>query len=233
MAKRVQAGNPKQAVAYIRVSTSDQSLGPEAQRGQIEAWAKREGIEIVSFHVDQGVSGGAQVADRPAMLEAIGVLAKSGAGLFVVAKRDRLARDIVIAASGESIVGSYGGRVVSADGMSQGDGPEAGLMRAMIDAFAQYERALIRSRTKSALAVKKGRGELAGNVPFAKSLDENRGLTANPQEASTMDRVKVLRSDGASVRSIVKTLESEGYASRTGRPYSKGSVENLLRKLAA
>ncbi len=74
---------------------------------------------------------------------------------------------------------------------------------------------------------------MAGNVPFAKSLDENRGLTANPQEASTMDRVKVLRSDGASVRSIVKTLESEGYASRTGRPYSKGSVENLLRKLAA
>ena len=99
MAKRVQAGNPLLAVAYIRVSTSDQALGPEAQRGQIEAWAKREGIEIVSFHVDQGVSGGAQVADRPAMLEAIGVLAKSGAGLFVVAKRDRLARDIVIAAS--------------------------------------------------------------------------------------------------------------------------------------
>jgi DNA invertase Pin-like site-specific DNA recombinase len=33
------------------------------------------------------------------------------------------------------------------------------LMRGLVDLFAQYERALIRSRTKAALAVKKGRGE--------------------------------------------------------------------------
>lgn len=233
MAKRIKAGNVKQAVAYIRVSTTDQALGPEAQRSQINAWATREGVEVVSFHVDQGVSGGAQVADRPAMLDAIQALAASGAGLFVVAKRDRLARDVVIAATGESLVASHGGKVVSADGMGQGDGPEAGLMRAMVDAFAQYERALIRSRTKAALAIKKGRGELAGNVPFAKSLGDARALTENTREVAVLERVRSLRSSGASVRGIVRALADEGHASRTGRPYSKGSVENLLRKLAA
>jgi len=44
-------------------------------------------------------------------------------------------------------------------GVGNGNGPEAQLMRTMIDAFAAYERALIRARTKAALAAKAARGE--------------------------------------------------------------------------
>jgi hypothetical protein len=44
-----------------------------------------------------------------------------------------------------------GARVLAVDGVNNGDSPEAQLMRTLIDAFAQYERALIRSRIVQAL----------------------------------------------------------------------------------
>ncbi len=47
-------GNPLIAVAYLRVSTDEQRLGPEAQRASIEAWAKREGVAVVAWHADAG-----------------------------------------------------------------------------------------------------------------------------------------------------------------------------------
>lgn len=37
-------GDPKRAVAYLRVSTDEQRLGPEAQRAAIAAWGAREGV---------------------------------------------------------------------------------------------------------------------------------------------------------------------------------------------
>ena len=36
------------AVAYLRVSTDEQHLGPEAQRAAITAWASREGVSVVA-----------------------------------------------------------------------------------------------------------------------------------------------------------------------------------------
>jgi len=86
--------DPRVAVAYFRASTDDQHLSPDAQRAAVVAWAAREGVTVVSWHVDQGVSGAADLADRPALAAALGALCAHGAGLLVVAKRDRLARDV-------------------------------------------------------------------------------------------------------------------------------------------
>ena len=35
------------AVAYLRVSTQEQDLGPEAQRAAIQMWAERQGVRVV------------------------------------------------------------------------------------------------------------------------------------------------------------------------------------------
>ena len=43
----------------------------------------------------------------------------------------------------------------------------------MVDAFAEYERAIIRARTRAALAVKRGRGERTGEVPYGFRLAED------------------------------------------------------------
>lgn len=234
MAKRAPATSEKKAVGYIRVSTTDQALGPDAQRAQIEAWAAKTGIELVSVHVDLGMSGGSDVADRPGLVEALRSLELHAAGVLVVAKRDRLARDVFVAATAERMVARVGARVVSADGTGAGEGPEAALMRNLIDSFAAYERALIRARTTAALGVKRARGERAGNLPFGRRVIEGETvLGVDDREALVLERARALRAEGKSLRAIVAVLAEEGFTSRTGRPYCKGSVEGMLRKAAA
>jgi DNA invertase Pin-like site-specific DNA recombinase len=97
MRRKPVRGDPKIAVAYLRVSTEDQSLGPEAQSAAIVTWAQREGIRIARWCSDQGVSGAMEPEQRPAFMEAMGALREHNAGVLVVAKRDRLARDVMAA----------------------------------------------------------------------------------------------------------------------------------------
>src|SRR5215468_4760276 len=49
--RRVAAGDERRAVAYLRVSTEEQHLGPEAQRAAVEAWAKVRSVTSASWHL--------------------------------------------------------------------------------------------------------------------------------------------------------------------------------------
>jgi DNA invertase Pin-like site-specific DNA recombinase len=166
MAKRIKAGDPKVAVGYVRVSTDEQSLGPEAQRAAIEKWAQSRGVRVAVVFEDLGVSGGTPAEKRPGLLGALAALRENNAGLLVAAKRDRIARDTVIAAMAEQAAARSGAMLTTADGSSDGAGPEGQLMRGIVDVFAAYERGVIRSRTRAALAVKRGRGERIGGIPY-------------------------------------------------------------------
>jgi DNA invertase Pin-like site-specific DNA recombinase len=121
---------------------------------------------VVAWHVDQGVSGASPIAARPGLLGALAVLREHGAGLLVVAKRDRIARDVVIAATAERAAQLAGARLVSADGTANGDTPADAFMRTVIDGAAAYERGLIRARTKAALAAKAAKSERTGEIAW-------------------------------------------------------------------
>ena len=100
-------------IAYIRVSTSRQELGPEAQRDLIAAYAARGGHQVLAWR-EEAVSGGAELDARPELLGAIDALA-AGMGL-IVAKRDRLAREVMSASLIERLVERRGARVLSVEG---------------------------------------------------------------------------------------------------------------------
>lgn len=211
-------GDQSKAVAYLRTSTEDQNLGPEAQRAQISAWAERAGVEVIAWHEDR-ISGGKPVDERPALMSALDSLRQTGAGLLVAAKRDRIARDVVIAATVEALAAQAGARVLTADGVSADNTPEGALMRGLLDLFAQYERALIRARTKAALQAKKARGARLGRPPVPLSA----------QDEALIARVRSDRSAGKSWARIALSLQSEGATLRGSRPH----VTALRRLLAA
>ena len=52
------------AVAYIRVSTGDQNLGPEAQADAIRRYCDAHGLALAETHTDHGVSGAAALDAR-------------------------------------------------------------------------------------------------------------------------------------------------------------------------
>lgn len=222
------------AVGYVRVSTDEQSLGPEAQRNAIEKWAQARGVRVVAVFEDHGFSGGASVEKRPGLLGALAALRENGAGLLVAAKRDRIARDTLIATMVEQAAQRAGAILTTADGSSDGAGPEGQLMRGIVDVFAAYERGVIRSRTKAALAVKRSRGErISGRVPFGSQLAaDGVHLEENPAERAIITRVSEMRASGRTLQAIVEECARLGVVSRSGRPLQLTQVVRICEKAA-
>ena len=220
-------------IGYLRVSTEDQHLGPEAQREAIERWCRANGGELVAVCTDLGVSGAAPMDQRPGLAEALALMTDRGAKVLLVAKRDRLARDIVVAALIERLVERGGGHIMAADGAGNGDGPEFQLMRGIMDVFAQYERALIRSRTKAAMAVKKTRGERIGSVPYGYRLAAD-GIHLEPDddEQGVTALVRRLSAGGVSLRKIAAHLDAQGHPSRGGKGWHPETIRRITEAAA-
>ncbi len=227
--RRSRPGDPTVVVAYLRVSTEEQQLGPEAQRMAIERWASQGKARVAAWHTDAGVSGATPLHERPALGLALNDLRVHGAGVLAIARRDRLARDVVVAATIERAAQANGARVVSADGVGNGDSPADEFMRTILDGAAAYERALIRARTKAALRARRARGQRAGNVPWGYLADATGSLSPHDAERAVVARVLALRQSGASLRAIVRALETDGVTARSGRSLSLTQVARIVR----
>lgn len=231
MPKRVRKGDEKVAIAYLRASTGEQKLSPEAQRAAVEAWASAHGVTVAAWHVDQGVSGAAGLDERPALACAFEDLRQRGAGVLVAAKRDRLARDPYLTCAIERAVAGLGAQVVSADGNGNGDDAGQVFMKRILDGAAEYELALIRSRTKAALAAKKARGErIGGHLPYGWRLAEDGvRLVPDAPEQALLRRIRDLTSAGLSQRAVARQLAADGHRSRSGLTLTQSQVQRLLR----
>jgi DNA invertase Pin-like site-specific DNA recombinase len=227
---RNRRASPAVAVAYLRASTDDQRLTPEAQRRDIARWAERERIAVVAWHLDKGISGGSAIDARPGLLAALADLETHRAGTLVVAKRDRLARDVLYALLIEREAARAGARVVSADGLGNGDDPGARLQRGIVDLFAEHERALIRARTRAALAAKHARGEWTGKPRFGyRVAGDGVHVEPDPHEQAVIAAVRQRRAEGQTLRAIVADLAAAGYRSRAGTPFGLTQVAKLAR----
>jgi len=225
---RKPATDASKAVAYIRVSTDEQHLGPEAQLAAIETWAVRQDVTLVAIHRDIGVSGATPLADCTGLMAALEDLGVHGAGTLIVSKRDRLARDVMKAAMVEARAEALGARITSTAGEGDGTDPSAKLMRQIVDAFAEYERALIGARTKAALAAKKAKGERVGGVPYGFSDMDGR-LVANEDERRIIAFARELSSQGESLRGICAAFKARGVAFRNFSWNSPAHADRLLK----
>src|SRR5260370_6578096 len=231
MSKHMTRGNPSVAVAYLRASKREQRLPRDAQRTTIEALSRRERIRVAVWCFDQGVRRVAPIPERPALRSAFLARREHDAGVLVVAKRDRIARDVVLAAGVERAVTIAGARVVSASGEGNGDSPGDAFIRTVIDGAAQYEHGLIRARACAALAAKRAHGERVGSVPFGFAVHtDGVRLVVNEREQSTIARARELRVSGLSLRAVGARLAAEGHGSRTGRQLFAEQLARMLHR---
>ena len=216
-------------ILYVRVSTDEQALGPTAQRAAAERWCAARGATIVAVHEDIGVSGGAPIDKCPGLLTAVDALEEHGAGILLVAKRDRLARDVIKAAMIEQLAHRKGAVVASAAGEGEGDDPAAALMRTMIDAFALYERAIIKARTRAALSVKKAKGQRVGGVPFGYRVGaDGSTLEIDQGEQDVIRACQSMREGGMSLYQIADQLNAQGTAVRGNASWYAMRVHRIL-----
>lgn len=235
MRRSTRAADPKRAVAYLRVSTTreQQELGISAQRAAIESWANREGVEVCAVFEEE-VSGGASLEKRPILLRAITALGDHGAALLVVQRLDRFSRDPLTAAMSEIQIAKLGARLVTADGVGNGDDPGSRLMKDVALAAARFERSMVAARTKAALAVKMARGESTGTPPYGWRVGEDgKTLVADEREQETTRAMRSLREQGWSYRQIRKEGARRGWTSRAGKAFTLQAVFDLVKNAVA
>lgn len=208
---------------YIRVSTDDQVLGLEAQQHAI-----REKYPDAILESDHGVSG--TDPNRPALTRILAAL-KPG-DTVVVVRRDRLARDYLLAGLFDRDIKRRGAQMVSlTEAVTDDNDPNAVLLRIIMDGVAQHAVALLRARTKAALQAKKARGERIGGVPYGfrlSLLDPNR-LEPNQAEQRVIAAAADMRAAGLTLRAIAAKLDAQGHQNRNGQVFGAQTIANMLK----
>jgi DNA invertase Pin-like site-specific DNA recombinase len=219
------------AILYLRVSTDEQAesgLGLAAQRAACIAAATRDGLEIIGEHIDAGISGSKGITDRPGLLSALSAVKRGG--VLLVAKRDRIGRDMAITIAVESEITRKGARLLSAAGEGSEDDSVGGMIqRRMIDLFAEVEREMIRTRTRAAMAEKKAKGERVSRfLPFGYSLAaDGIHLVTNEREQRIIAVVHSLRADGLTLRAIATELDNCN-PREDGKAWAPMSIKRMI-----
>ncbi len=220
------------AIIYTRVSTEEQSqsgLGLEAQESACRTLAGTIGASETLLFTDAGISGSKGIEDRPALTEALAALKKGD--VLIVAKRDRIARDMLVTLTVEKVVSKRGARLLSVAGEgSDSEGVTGLILRTMTDLFAQVERETIRTRTRSALQVKKSKAERVGAIPYGYRLSEDGiHLIESEREQRIIALVQSLRADGMSLRQIVVRLNADSVTTRNGNGWQLTQIVRILK----
>lgn len=165
------------AIGYVRVSTISQGrsvLGLDAQRAAIAHFAKSEGLELSEVFEEVETGSGSDALDRRPKLAAALQAARKAKAPVLVAKLDRLSRDV------HFISGLMAHRVefVVCDLGRQSDP----FVLHLYAALAEKERGMIAARTKAGLKAAKRRGTKLGMA--GKSKAEGRAIAAMGAEAN-------------------------------------------------
>ena len=215
------------AFAYLRVSGRGQIEGDGFDRQILacEKYAADNGYEIVEVFREEGVSGTKELGDRPALAELFVALEENGVKVVLIEKLDRLARDLMIQETIIADIQKRGFTLISAcEPDLCSDDPSRKLMRQIMGAIAEYDRAMIVQKLRAARQRKKakhGKGE--GRHAYGEK----------PEEAQTLEQIREWRGTGATAKRIAEDLNTCGYKSRSGKPWLGTTVAKILRRMEA
>ncbi len=221
---------PAKAIAYVRCSTEEQresGLGLEAQRAAITEAADRLELVIRAWHADEGISGAADVFNRPGLLKALSELRRGD--VLLVARMDRIARDVDVAGEIRMLVRRRRARITSAaENENGGDDSVSTMTRRMNDLMAEQYRLAVSERTKAALAAKRRRGESVSRFPPYGWHNQDGHWVEDAHEQAGIQLARELRKHGHSYQDVARILFRRGYASRSGTKLTATAVRRAL-----
>ena len=217
-------------IAYYRVSTERQGrsgLGLDAQRERCHAFAAQNGMEITEAFVEVETGKGSDALDRRPQLAAALAVARRLKCSVLVAKLDRLSRDV------HFIAGLMVQRVPFLVAELGTDVDP--FMLHIYAALAEKERRMISERTRAALASRKRQGAQLGNrtnlaqaqaIGAAKTAEAARRFAQNV--APVIQQIKA--SGVISLRSIASVLNARGVLTARGGQWAATQVAAILKR---
>ncbi len=223
----------KPIVAYFRVSTRQQGksgLGIDAQRAAVVSFCQVHGFAVAAEFQEVETGKGADALERRPQLVAALAAAKRTRCSVVVAKLDRLSRDVAF------ISGMMAQRVpfIVAD-----MGPDVDpFMLHIYAALAEKERALISERTRAALAERKAQGATLGNrTNLAEAREIGRATLrrgADTFAANVLPIIREIQASGVTgLAAIADALNARGVATARGGRWHAATVRAAITRLDA
>jgi DNA invertase Pin-like site-specific DNA recombinase len=217
------------AVAYLRTSSAT-NVGPDKdsdrrQRAAIEAFAKTHGYHLVGEYNDAAVSGADHIETRPGFAAMLAHLSSNGARTIIVETASRFARDLMVQEVGFAKLKALGVTLIAADSPHSflDDTPTSKLIRQLLGAVAEFDKAMTVAKLKGARDRKRKR--TGAKVEGRKSLAEK-----YPEAVAAAKQLRRKRPKGGqrTYREIAAALFAAGHANMYGRPFSPSSIQAML-----
>lgn len=207
------------AVAYCRVSTGEQArygVSLEAQQLAIETYCRIHELELVKIYIEEGVSGGISLGQRPQGKLMLRQIEQEGIENFVALKLDRVYRSAIDALTQTERFTKQGTAVHFVDLNIDTSTPMGKMLLSLMASFAELEKNMTAERTRAAMQHKKKNRQVYNHTPYGYDRDGDR-LVENEQEQQVLARVREQRAQGASYAAICRQLEQDGVPTKQGK----------------
>ena len=230
LSKTGQKRTPKiPVVGYIRVSTDGQAengMGLAIQKDSIKKFiAEHPEYRLVRIYEDPGVSGAS--INRPGLRALLDAAKEKRFGKVIIAKLDRLARDLYIQLWVEKELLVDGIEVVSLSEGFSGSDPITVAMRQIVGVFAQLEKGRITERLLSGRLKKASLGGYAGGgLPRGYATDD--GKLRQNKDAVTVRTIRKLFGQGWAFRKIARHLNAQCIPNSKGVQWYAATIRYIV-----
>lgn len=216
------------AVAYFRTSSltnvGEGKDSDKRQREAVTAFAASAGYEIVAEYSDEGVKGSDAVDTRPGFASMLERLLSNGVRTIIVENASRFSRDLITQETGFAFLKAQGIALIAADSPDAflDDTPTAVLIRQVLGAVAQFEKAALVSKLKGARDRKRAAtGKCGGRKSYQERDADMVAMAKKLHRYPVNGRRRTLRE-------VADELAAQGFMSATGTPFTASAVSRMI-----
>jgi DNA invertase Pin-like site-specific DNA recombinase len=224
----------KPAIGYTRTSSAanvgDDKDSVVRQRKAIQAYANKAGYRIIAWFDDPAVAGADAIDVRPGFAAALEQIAGNGVRTIIVETANRFARDLIVQETGFRRLQADGITLIAADKPDSfvDDTPTAVLVRQILGAVAQFDKAMTVAKLRGARERKRRTG---AKVEGRKSLAERhpKAVAKARELAAQRPRLSLREISAAMAEAGIVTLPAkQGKKRPGGLPYSPSAVASMI-----
>jgi DNA invertase Pin-like site-specific DNA recombinase len=214
------------AVAYFRTSSAT-NVGPDRdseqrQREAVMRFAKANGLEVIEEFYDAAVSGADPVDERPGFVAMLARIAGNGVKTVLVETASRFARDLMVQEIGWKRLKCLGVELIAVDSPQAflDDTPTAKLIRQLLGAVAEFDKAMIVAKLKGARDRKRREtGRCEGNPGHA---------TLRPEVVALARELRKRRGERRTLQAIADELAARGHVASSGKTFSTSVIARMV-----
>lgn len=222
-------GKSERVFAYLRTSSAT-NVGADKdsekrQREAINGFAKRSGYEVVDEFYDAAVSGADHIDTRPGFAEMLKRIESSGVRIIMVETASRFARDLMVQEVGFAMLQARGIELIAVDSPSSflDDTPTAKLVRQVLGAITEFDKAMTVAKLRGARERKRATGvKVEGRKSYIETAPEM------VKEAKRLRRKSPKTGEQRSLREISAELASMGFVTSAGKPYGAEAIRRMI-----